>query len=787
MGSRKKATGQHWLAIFWVGSLSWLSWSLPVRSQPQQCFDEISYYQRNRVTERADWSNTALDQGDIPSAVEHLTQSLEQTGTIDIRTRASILENFIEENSASTGWLVRGVDQLIELGEIAAARTVLDSATPLAQGMPDGYSSLKIRFLTTVAADYAVLGDQPTALELLSQVQQIENTVQGAEFKTNALITIAQGYSAVGEKTLATEVATQALQQAETVNYADTVRRDRTIGEIATVYATAGDLDRAVQLAQTIEQLSFRENVISAAAISAARSGQLDQANNLIQQLTLDQLTIQTLKEIGLHLAAQEDNQQAQLYFDQAIKEIETHGYPGFGFTDEMLSAGLAKTAWAALTAAPEGRMKADGLMELVSYYTEAGDTATAREALQQAMMATNGVDQDYAQQELWEEILKRATELDDYDLAVSTVETLVDKGLTFNEISHYTTIATAAAKSGQIDTALTVADRIDPNYSANINQALAEIAVAHAAAGDFDAAFAMVEKANSPYGADYAKVLARIGLQQQKVGLLEESAATMEQAVQTAEALDYFSERLIALNSIAIAQTSAGFIEPARQLLDQILALIQTQSPDSADSFTMQTVAEAWVEIEAYEAALEVMDAIAQVQPDNSLWKTLLVEPLIDQGDYATALDIIESRDGSGMQTEELMRIAELYMQAGQTTQTLQILNRVYNAPNVSVDQLLRISELYSHMGQTEQILPLLDQAFEVAKTIPGDESKVIYVRSDLAVDDTQDRGSLYEEVAVAYARAGAFEQGVAVVAALQDSNTREQAMARLNCYRDF
>ncbi|MGD1948826.1 MAG: tetratricopeptide repeat protein [Leptolyngbyaceae cyanobacterium] len=787
MGSRKRANGQRWLAIVWLGSLSWLGWSLPVRSQPQQCFDEISYYQRNRVTERADWSDTALNQGHIQPAVEHLTEGLEQARTIDVRTRASILENFIETNSASTGWLARGVDQLIALEETDAARTVLDSATPLAQGMPNGYSALKIRFLTTIAVDYGSIGDQTTALELLSQAQQIENAVQGAEFKTNALITIAQGYSAVGEKTLATDVATQALQQAETVNDTDTIRRDRTVGEIATVYAEAGELDRAIQLAQTIEQLSFRENVISAVAISAARSGQLDQATSLVRQLTLDQLTIQTLKEIGLYLTAQENNQEAQLYFDQAIKEIETHGYPGFGFTDEMLSAGLAKTAWAALTAAPEGRMKADGLMEFVSYYTEAGDTATAREALQQAMTATNGVDQDYAQQELWEEILKRAIELEEYDLALSTVETLVDKDLTFNEISDYTRVAIAAAKSGQIDVALGITERIDPSYGANLHRVWSKIAVAHAAAGDFDAAFAMAEKTNSPYGADYAKTLASIGLQQQKAGLLEESATTMERAVQTAAALDYVSEQLIALNSIAIAQTRAGFIEPAGELLDQVLAMIQAQTSDSADLFTLQTVAEAWVEIEAYEAALRVMDAIAKVQPDSPLWKTLLVEPLIDQGDYATALDMIESRDESVIRDEELMRIAERSMQAGQTTQTLQILNHVYNASNVSVDQLLRISELYSHMGQTEQILPILDQAFEIAKTIPGDESQVIYIREDLVVDDTQDRGSLYEEVAVAYARAGAFEQGVAVVEALQDSDTREQAMARLNCYRDF
>ncbi len=53
--------------------------------------------------------------------------------------------------------------------------------------------------------------------------------------------------------------------------------------------------------------------------------------------------------------------------------------------------------------------------------------------------------------------------------------------------------------------------------------------------------------------------------------------------------------------------------------------------------------------------------------------------------------------------------------------------------------------------------------------------------------MEDNNDRGSLYEEIAVAYGRAGEFDQGLAIVQALQGEDTRERAMERLNCYRDF
>ena len=787
-----KLFSQRWIAL---GCLTgWLGVSMPqLQAQaqaPQMCIDETGFYQRNQVTVRAQWGRQALRKGQVQPAVNHLAKALMFARTVrDAGARALIFEDFIASNSGSSGWLIHEIDQLVELGEPDAVRTVLAPATLAAQELPAGHSALKIRMLTTIATDYGAIEDQATALALLFEAQQLVPNVQGNEIQANRLTTIAQGYMALGESITAAEIATQALQQAEAVTYADALRRDKTVAPIAVVYAKAGDIDQAMQLAQSIEQPYYRENIIGTAALSAARLGQLEQAANLVQLLTLDQPTVRTLTDIGLYLAAEGDEDQAQLYFDQAVTVITTDGYPGPSFTQKLIKAGFAETVLTALSAAPDGRIKVDGLLDLATHYTEAGNTEAAGNVLRQALAATETIEQDYARNEVLEDMIKRAIELEDYELAVSTIETLVaikqSGGATiFNQDWAYGRVARAAAQSGQIAFAMDILDRIDPSYESVRRRAWVDVAVAHAKAGDFDAAFAMAERTKEPYSSNYALALVGIGLQQRQADSLENSDATIAQAIRAAEALESSSDRLEALNVIALERVKAGLT--ATDLLEAVLGMVQEQITNLDDAFTLQTVVTGWVEMGEYDIALRFFEIIAKTQPQNPLWRTLLVDRLLQKEEYARALDVIESRDITHLELDEMLLIAERYFQAGQRDQAIQLLRRVYNASDTGATQLLRIAELYTQAEQTDQILPVLARAFEVAQTIPGEESKFLQIREDLVVEDTGDRGSVYEEIAVAYGRVGAFEQGQAVVQALQDSENRERAMARLNCYRD-
>ena len=94
-------------------------------------------------------------------------------------------------------------------------------------------------------------------------------------------------------------------------------------------------------------------------------------------------------------------------------------------------------------------------------------------------------------------DMLKQAIKIEDYELAVSTIETLVaikqqSRGATiFNQDWAYADVARAAAQSGQI------------------------------------------VLAKEPYSSNYALALIGVGLQQQQAGRLEASAVTMEQESQ--------------------------------------------------------------------------------------------------------------------------------------------------------------------------------------------------------------------------------------------------------------
>ncbi|MEO0739940.1 MAG: hypothetical protein AAFZ35_24400, partial [Cyanobacteria bacterium J06649_12] len=383
---------------------------------------------------------------------------------------------------------------------------------------------------------------------------------------------------------------------------------------------------------------------------------------------------------------------------DQAVTVITTEGYPGPSFTQKLIKAGFAETVLTALAAAPDGRIKVDGLLGVATHYTEAGNTGAAGNVLRQALAVTETIEQDYARNEVLEDMIKRAIELEDYELAISTIETLVaikqSGGATiFNQDWAYGDVARAAAQSGQIAFAMDVLDRIDPSYDSVRRRAEVDVAVAHAKAGDFDAAFAMAERTKEPYSSNYALALMGIGLQQRQADSLENSDATMAQAIRAAEALESSSDRLEALNVIALERVKAGLT--ATDLLEVVLGMVQEQITNSDDSFTLQTVVTGWVEMGEYDIALRFFEIIAETQPQNPLWRTLLVDRLIQKEEYARALDVIESRDITHLELDDMLQIAERYFQAGQYDQAVQLLGRVYSASDTGATQLLRIAEL--------------------------------------------------------------------------------------------
>lgn len=100
-------------------------------------------------------------------------------------------------------------------------------------------------------------------------------------------------------------------------------------------------------------------------------------------------------------------------------------------------------------------------------------------------------------------------------------------------------------------------------------------------------------------------------------------------------------------------------------------------------------------------------------------------------------------------------------------------------------------IASKYIQVKQPNKASQILVQAFAIAQTIPGLESKTIVFKKDydsqgnliskLEVDDPYDRASLLQEIAIGYVRAGQYNQALQVAQAIQDAATRQQVRQRL------
>ena len=753
--------GRYWIAIACLSSLAGLGMPLPpvqpaVQAQGQlspMCIDEVSTHLWEVVSERAQQGRKALQNGQIQSAANHLAGALEFLGTVnDASIRARTLEGFIRTNSADAGWLIEEVDRLIELGEIEAVRTVLSPAQTAAQGLPSGYSALKTRLLAAIATDYAAIGDREVAFDLLSQAQQAAANIQGAELKAQALTAIAQGYVAAELWPIATDLANQALQQAESATHTHEIRRDRVIEPIAAIYAEAGRIDQALQVAASIDDPYTRDSAMGSTAIALTQAGQIEQAVDLLSTLSVTEPKIRTLFSIGIQLTRDGNEAQANRFFEQAIAAVETADHLPVDVVPTLIQAGLPDMAAAALAARPNDAFKATRLIDVAKAHIETENLTWARAVLAQAIAVTYLIEENYIRQDLVEPLVAQSIEAADYELAMAAIELISDSAGAFEAMTAYAKVARTAAAAGQLDIALEAAEAIDPSFMSVHSEAWLAIATAYATAGEFETALATtqnIDQLNSPH---YAEALFNIGLQYQQMGMGEESETTLTAALQAATALGVPTASVEALNILALGYAKAEQPEPAAALFEEVLAAAIALPPESNSLFSLHDIADSWLAIGEPAFALRAIEAISDEYHQDAALQNW-VDRLIEDTQYAQASEIVDT----------------------------------YNDPSTQTYQMLQLAEAYFQSGQTEPALAQLSRAYEVAQTIPGEESQLIRIREDLVVDDPLDRGSLYEAIAITYGQMGAFEPGLAVAQSLQEPEIRDWAIERVTCYRTF
>jgi thioredoxin-like negative regulator of GroEL len=170
------------------------------------------------------------------------------------------------------------------------------------------------------------------------------------------------------------------------------------------------------------------------------------------------------------------------------------------------------------------------------------------------------------------------------------------------------------------------------------------------------------------------------------------------------------------------------------------------------------------------------------------------IVSKYVESGKYDTALQAIDTLQAPEDKARIMSALANKFIEAGRYDTAFQFINDM-QAPEDKARILTMIASKYIQLGQKNKASEILAQAFQIAQTIKGPESRVTVVTADYnnegnvirstEVDDPYDRGSLLAEIAIKYAQAGQYNQALQVAEAIKDAANRNQLSRSLVCYQ--
>jgi tetratricopeptide (TPR) repeat protein len=260
-------------------------------------------------------------------------------------------------------------------------------------------------------------------------------------------------------------------------------------------------------------------------------------------------------------------------------------------------------------------------------------------------------------------------------------------------------------------------------------------------------------------------KLLAAIALKADQSGATEWANRLLQQSLQTIDPLvtayqermereggDLFERDRIkpqALAAIAVVYAQMGQAETTRQLLEQVI-----------------------------KHDVNMSDPAIAPPSDNPF------AVFMEAQQYVGALQIAQGTKDSGIRESRLQGSATALLKQNRFDLVLPVVEQI-TVPNNKTQLLLATAQRYGELQQVDKALPLLAQAFQVAQTIPGEESEVMRFGTDglTVVDREDDRGSLLNAIALQYAQFKQFDQAFKVANTLQGKQLREQAIGRIQC----
>lgn len=722
-------------------------------ASPLSCSQQQQQDAENSVSVVESQAEQAINANKTSSAIALYTQAFRLAAVLSPRFKSELLDRNSESNDVLGTPLMKLIKRS-QPSEKERLMNLLSQVLQVTQSLTSGYSFSETKALTHLASLHRSLGQVDRAAAILAEAAQVSTTIQGAEIQTKALAAIAQEYIALGQTTRAEVVLARSLQFAQQIQTQDSNRRSWALQPIASAYAQIGQIDRALQIVPSIPSIYYRSQVQAEVAQQFIKAKQLDQARQFAQKVENPDTQATVLTEVAAAFAQTGQVSVGNQLFSQALQVVRgAINPPDLTLSNLIVKYAQAGQLDAALQAARQLKdpgEKAIAITGIANQYSEAGQLNKATPLIAEALALVQGLAPQVAAN-FPQTLFERTLDAKQYRAALELVKRFKDD--TYNNRWEYLQrLGNEVIKVRQYDLALEIAQAFPLNLSDYKQQILRQLVPIYAQAGQFDKALQIAQMTENSGSLPYrAAALAAIATQYQRVGRTTQADRTFAQAIQDISRLQPSESSTQGWAIISVELTKAGKPEQAKKRLAQAIQAANKDKDPIVVSSTLRTIADQLILAEQLLPALQV----AQAMPDERErgWKL---------SEISTKL--IEARQ---------------YQQALQVVQTFQL-------PEARARGLVTIAKAYAQAEQPNQAIVTLTQAFRVAQAIADPESKTIQVKEDLVVEDTEDRASLLEDIALQYAQVGQVERSQQVAQKIQDSRSRNSLLQRLSCYQN-
>lgn len=473
-----------------------------------------------------------------------------------------------------------------------------------------------------------------------------------------------------------------------------------TLADIAVSYSIAEQNDQALKVAQQINNLTHRADVLSQIAFQSAKVGQTEQAKALFTQALQVANKIESPPDKAM-----------------ALDAIATR-YGRVGQKDkaaEILSQAVqeAKAIWGI------SFVKDTVLEKIAVTYAQLGD-------YDQAIQLTHKIAGDIPKGRALARIVAQYVEAGDYNQARQVANTIEV------QTSQANALIEIAAKTGEYQPALSVAQKIDEQESASAKSIiLGKIALLSSKFGQSQQADELLTEAfdvakNIEDTDTQVTQFTKIAILYLELGKKEQAVKVSAKTLAVANQFTDAEKKARIYAEIAVVYGKAGKRELATSVLTQAVQMSETIQNKETKARTLAEIAIASAKINPYDQVLQLIQETLGNANTQAYALTRIAKDYEEAGNKEQAAKALEqgfqiaqtlknTKDKSQMLANIAVQLGKIaqYDRAIAVAQTIDVTQP--NSPKAFA--LAKIANYYAKAGEKEKAIALLSQAQEAAK----------------------------------------------------------------------